>query len=71
MKITYGHEGMPSRNQILSISHTALVGPLGDNFVKLADEALESFSTAAESGAFLVDFLPSCASSRPLYSPQC
>ncbi|KIM79112.1 hypothetical protein PILCRDRAFT_823686, partial [Piloderma croceum F 1598] len=40
MQITYGHE----------------VGPLGDNYVKLADEALESFSTASEPGAFLVDF---------------
>jgi len=43
MKITYGHE----------------VGPLSDNYVKLADEAMESFSIAAEPGAFLVDFLPS------------
>jgi hypothetical protein len=68
MKITYGHEGTSSRNQGLSLSHTALVGPLSDNYVKLADEAMESFSIAAEPGAFLVDFLPSCASSRLLYS---
>jgi hypothetical protein len=64
MKIAYGHEGMPSRNQVLSLPHTTLVDSLGDNYVKLADEALESFSTAAEPGAFLVDFLPSCGSSR-------
>jgi hypothetical protein len=70
MKITYGHESMSSRNQWLSLPHTALVGPLGDNYVKLADEALESVSTAAEPGAFLVDFLPSCASSRLLYSSR-
>jgi cytochrome P450 len=42
MMITYGHE----------------VAPEGDFFVKLADEALESFSVGGEPGRFLVDFFP-------------
>jgi len=42
MMIAYGHE----------------VAPEGDIFVKLADDAMDSFSIGAEPGAFLVDFLP-------------
>lgn len=45
----------------------ALVTSLDDKYVKLADKAMEAFSIATEPGAFLVDFLPACASPRPKY----
>lgn len=44
------------------------VAPEGDFFVKLADEALESFSVGGEPGRFLVDFFPLCASPHLRFS---
>ncbi|KIM77529.1 hypothetical protein PILCRDRAFT_825308 [Piloderma croceum F 1598] len=43
---------------IMKIAYGYDVGLSGDKYVKLADEAVESISIAAEPGAFLVDFLP-------------
>jgi hypothetical protein len=55
---------MPILHIILSLIKN-LVAPEGDNYVKLADEVLESFSIAGVPGAFLIDFFPSCMSVPP------
>ena len=62
MMIAYGHEGISSRIKDRSFLTYVLVRSLDDTYVKLADKAMESFSIATEPGAFLVDFLPACAS---------
>jgi hypothetical protein len=62
MMIAYGHEGISSRIEDCTFLTYVLVKSLDDTYVKLADKAMESFSIATEPGAFLVDFLPACAS---------
>ncbi|KIM89841.1 hypothetical protein PILCRDRAFT_812637 [Piloderma croceum F 1598] len=44
---------------IMMIAYGHKVGSQGDRYVKLADEALATMSTAGEPGAFLVNFVPS------------